>query len=335
MDPITSRNLHGRYRFVAAALVIVAVLILASLVITPLLFVQTTKSSSSQCCEQTTSTTSTISTGTNTSFVPTQNSTYGVLTSLSVTATPGTPLFDPANGDLYVPSTLFGNQLSVVSGTSNAVIATVTLGYGEQNLAFDPENDDIYATVQHSGTLPLGRGGPPAMLLVVSGATNSVISNVTFPGSHQVFLGPPVFDASNGDVYLSSPNMTGGTEGTLWVVSGTTSAVLATLSMQLPGSPFFDSYNGDIYVPDQVNSTVYRISSANNTIVASIAVPNPSTPALDPESGGPVLPRHQRTLHHNVVERDQQGRSRGEHGRQPAVDARVRPSERRALRARH
>ena len=217
---------------------------------------------------------------------------YSIIATLPVTVTPGTPLFDPQNGDIYVPSTQFGNQISVISGSSNTVIANVTVSYGEKGLTFDPDNGDIYVSNRFVGTTPLGSHIPASTLLVISGATNTVVANVTFPSSlsYHTPLTPPVFDPANGDIYLASPNGSGGIEGTVWVISGTTNTVVATVKAPFPQTPFFDSANGEIYISDNVNSTVSIISSATNTIVATAAVEDALTPVLDTESGNLYFP---------------------------------------------
>ncbi len=67
---------------------------------------------------------------------------------------PVVAVFDPANGDVYVTND-GSNNVSVVSGASNTVVATVPVGSTPYGAAYDRANGDIYVTDFDSGALSI------------------------------------------------------------------------------------------------------------------------------------------------------------------------------------
>lgn len=271
-----SADLGIRYGIVAVAIIVVAALVFSSLIVAPTAKkIDTFSSSSTTTSRQTSATTlsqssSSASSGASASAaIFDEDPAYALLATVPAEPIPGTPLFDPANGDLYAPTN--SNQIMVISGSSNAVIANVTVTSGEQQMAFDSNNSDIYVSTFYTGTLPYGVPEPSATVVVISGTTNQVIANVTFP-SKLTLLSAPVFDPVNDDIYVTSPTSNLGGIGALWTISGATNQVVDAIGIPLPGSPFFDSANNDIYVPDGQNFTVFAISSTTDKVVDSVTV---------------------------------------------------------------
>ena len=60
--------------------------------------------------------------------------------------------FDPANGNIYV-SNFDSGTVSVISGFTNTVIASVPVGSSPTDVALDPTNGDIYVANGGSGTV--------------------------------------------------------------------------------------------------------------------------------------------------------------------------------------
>jgi len=60
--------------------------------------------------------------------------------------------FDPHNDEVYVTNFLgpsvysisYGNLVTVISDSSNTVVANITVGYGPMGIAFDPHNNEMY-----------------------------------------------------------------------------------------------------------------------------------------------------------------------------------------------
>src|SRR5215831_2190040 len=80
-----------------------------------------------------------------------------VIKTITVGTGPYGDLFDPANGYIYIAN-VFSNSVSVIDGSTNTVIATITvpsnqLGQTPRQLAFNSHNDDIYSADIYSNTV--------------------------------------------------------------------------------------------------------------------------------------------------------------------------------------
>lgn len=178
----------------------------------------------------------------------------------------GAIAFDPFNGDLYVPGG--GNNVSVISGATNALISTVsTTNPANGGLAVDTANGNVFvacAIVNYS---------PCDVVSVISGATNSQVATVsvgTIPEAE-------TFDPVNGEIYVSDTG-----EGVVSVISGSTNQVLATVWFP-PGEHLDETVggalvaavpSGNVYVAVQNYSgpALAEISGSSNTVVASVLI---------------------------------------------------------------
>jgi len=190
-----------------------------------------------------------------------------VVATVSIWA-PQSVAFDPDNGCIYVGD---GSSytVSVISGSTNKVIATVPLAHGITDLfgiAYDSANGDIYVT---SGD---------GMVYVISGSTNEVIANVSLGGN-------PIgvaFDSTNGNIYVADSGV---------VVMNGANSVVARIS--IPGlGPVdswgiaFDSANGDLYMSDSGSNITEVISGSTNAVISSVTSGGPGRGvAFDPVNG--------------------------------------------------
>jgi thermopsin len=174
-------------------------------------------------------------------------------------------LFDPSNGDIYVASAYSG-EVSVISGGSNTVVATVSIPGGSEpwdDLIYDSQNDDIY--VADSGNSDLNISGGVS---VISGFSNTLIDTIPAP----YYTDGVAYDSGNGDLYVSSlgPSVT--------VISTSTNLVVANVSL----GPYaalglaYDPQNGYVYAAEPSWDTAV-IDGATNTVVGLIPV------GLEPE----------------------------------------------------
>jgi YVTN family beta-propeller protein len=207
-------------------------------------------------------------------------STDAVVARLTVGIQPAVLAVDPANGDVYVLDlgngywtnmTSFGlGNVSVISGTTNSVIATVQVGNYPISLAFDPVNGDIYVSNYGSNTVS-----------VISAYNNTVMATLAV-GQLPAQV---AFDPSDGEVYVAS-------DGGLSVISSSTNAVVANVSSARGGIPedfAFDSANANIYLANRgygPGNTVAVVSGSTNSVVATPLVGSyPNAIAFDPSNG--------------------------------------------------
>ena len=113
------------------------------------------------------------------------------LASVSVGGGPYGIAFDSTNGDIYVTD-LGTSTVSVISGSTNAVVATVPLGTStsSRGIAFDSASGDLYVTNYN-----------PSTVSVISGSTNAVLGYVQLANGTGPFAAS--FDSTNGDVYVA------------------------------------------------------------------------------------------------------------------------------------
>lgn len=220
------------------------------------------------------------------------------------TSSPPQPLrgvLDPANGDIYRENTDY-NTVSVISGTTNTVVANVSVGAEPSTVIFDAQNGDIYVANSLSD-----------FVSVISGATNTVVANVTVvtgvSGSFDVTgVQGGIFDPTNGDIYLTSD-----VQGAVFIISGETNTLVGTVNLNFgtncdpwyenppylscsqaqdfPSSPVFDPTNGYIYVSNSYGNTVSVISGATNSLLTNVVVGGgPGTPAIDSANGNVYVP---------------------------------------------
>jgi len=106
-------------------------------------------------------------------------------------------VYDDENGDLYVAQ-YSSNNLTVVSGSTNTVIATVELVGGDTTSGppvYDSGNGDLYIAMAESpGSRPIFSQN----VSVVSGSTNTLLGTIEVGYEP----GPPAYDPSNGDLYV-------------------------------------------------------------------------------------------------------------------------------------
>ncbi len=206
-------------------------------------------------------------------------------------------MFDPLNGDLYVPDV---NAISIISGTTNALVSTMQLGQEDATPTLDPTNGDIY--VPHLGNSSNRGVSPGGTLSVISGSTNEIVADL------QVGLNPatPLFDPLNGDIYVpdygagfpTCNGCIGWTRGFVSVVSGQTNSVIANLTVgYAPKTPVLDPSNGNIYVLSTMyDDSIFVISGSTNSADGTIALGgSPSALAFDNATGDLYVSTSERT----------------------------------------
>lgn len=154
------------------------------------------------------------------------------------------------------------------SPTTSGVVATIALPdsiVGTLPL-YDPLNGNVYVATWSYPTLD-------GTVTVLSGATNSVVSNVIV-GSEPNFVG---VNLGNGQVYVEN-FAPGQPQGNLTVLSGVTNWPVANVAVgPEPYGVAYDPDNGDLYVAANAGNNVNVLSGANGTFVTNVSMP-----------GGPV-----------------------------------------------
>lgn len=175
---------------------------------------------------------------------------------------------DTANGELYAGNGQ-GNNITVVSLSTDAIIGSIEVGDYPASLALDSANNELYAANTQGENIS-----------VVATATNSPVKSIAVNTS-MLSVGPTAvaYDAATGCVYAPSG-------GGNWVsiIDTRTDALIGTIPIQgSPTSVVVDPTNGEVYVP-YINPTLTA------SYVAVLAVADcPSSSVLASVSVTPLL----------------------------------------------
>jgi len=214
--------------------------------------------------------------------------------------------FNPVNGLLYV--TNFGsNNISVISTTTNRVVAWIPMPFGIGPIATDTSTGVVYtgdavstvyainsSTNRIEWTIPLVDDGCPngcgpdvqtydpanGDIYVTDIVTNevSVIHGSTAVAAIPVGVSPngAAYDSANGDVYVSNEGSTLLTN--LTVINGTTNTVSGQVyPVETGPGVTYDEANGDVYVcenaagPGQSN-LVTAVNGSTNEVAATMPI---------------------------------------------------------------
>ena len=166
--------------------------------------------------------------------------------------------FNPKNGEIYLANDGSGN-VSVINGTNNTFIKSISVGQVPYSLTFD-SNGDVFVACLNSGYIS-----------VIDGATDTVtktISSPAIPNPHVV-----AFDPSNGLLYLAGTDSNYPAPTLVSIINVSTNEVLKTISLPNAYSPqaiVFDSVNGRLYIANEYSNTISVIDSLTNRVIKTI-----------------------------------------------------------------
>jgi len=213
---------------------------------------------------------------------PCTNCVVGTIPTGSGTGSAGSDIaYDSANGQLFVSSSDLGSWgVTVINGSTDTVVRTISEGGRPIGLAYDARNGDVYVanfvgnnvTVINgtsddvvgsvalppepfyigptdvvydpfNGYLDVVESNPPA-LLILDGSTNRVVANLNFSVDQDALATNP----ANGEIY-AAPGGVPELNFHLDVLNGSTGAMLS--SIVLNGTAYSNAYdtgNGQVYV---------------------------------------------------------------------------------------
>jgi DNA-binding beta-propeller fold protein YncE len=175
-----------------------------------------------------------------------------VVATLNVGSGPTAMAVNTRNGDVYVAQSLAENVL-VISGSSNNIVANVSGFDFPRDLAFDPANGNVYV------------GAETNNLYVMNGSTGAITADIT----NVNYSDAAVYDPGNGDLYLAN-----GANNLVDVLQTSNDSLVATVKVDGPTYALaYDPANGDIYAAQPLNSVVSVIQGSTNTHVKDITVP--------------------------------------------------------------
>ena len=186
---------------------------------------------------------------------------------------PAPPAFDPANGDVYVPSEFGfvggGDPVTVINGTSYRIVATLWVGGYPSVPAYDPVNGELYVSNYYPGT--------GDNVTAISGTSNTIVANIP------VGVEPleAAIDTANGNAFVANYG-----SDNLSVISGATNSVVANVNITYgaghavaPSTPAFDPANYELLVSG--------VWGGHGAVAVFSTPPPPVYPVTFTESGLP------------------------------------------------
>ncbi len=232
--------------------------------------------------------------------------------------------YDSGKGEIFVSSSSSNgaNTVSVISDTTNAVVATMNVTGQPTAMAYDPAKGEIFLI-----SLIVSSGSPTGMVTFISDSTNTVLATVAVsrePGgiaydsgkdelvettmaqngsgtvsiysiSSNGTMGPfvaniPVgtapefvtYDSGKGEIFVANRN-----DGNISVISDSTNSIVGTVFVGgSPNGMAYDAAKGEVFVADAGDNAVLVISDSTNLEGASLPFSsNPSGVAYDSGAG--------------------------------------------------
>lgn len=159
-------------------------------------------------------------------------------------------VYDSGKGEIFVTN-LFQGTISVVSDTTNSLVASVNVGAVPQGLAYDSAKGEIFVAM-----------GDSDVVSVISDSTNTVVANITV----QVDPFGVAYDSAKGEIFVSNQ-----ASGTVSVISDSNDSVIATVPVGYdPFDLAYDSGRGEIFAANGGSDSVSVISDSTNTVTGTI-----------------------------------------------------------------
>ena len=144
------------------------------------------------------------------------------------------------------------NNVSVIDGASNTVVATVAVGHCPTGVAVNPNTNRIYVANHDDNNVS-----------VIDGASNTVVATVVVGSMPFGVAVNPARTASTWRTWQQHVS----------VIDGASNTVVATVAVGSgPGGVAVNPSTNRIYVTDSGSGSVSVIDGATNTVVASVAV---------------------------------------------------------------
>jgi YVTN family beta-propeller protein len=174
--------------------------------------------------------------------------------------------YDSGKSEIFVTN-LGADSVSVISDSTNAVVANVTVGSYPDSVAYDAGTGEVFVANQYSDTVS-----------VISDSTNTVVATVNV-GTEPVWL---CYDSGKGEIFVTNQG-----SNTVSVISDSTNTVVATVTVgNYPMGIAYDSGKGEIFVANYDSGSVSVISESTNAVVATVTVGiNPESVAYNSAKG--------------------------------------------------
>jgi YVTN family beta-propeller protein len=198
-----------------------------------------------------------------------------VLTTIPVGINPNKVIYDPDESELFVCNSGY-NTVSVISDSTNAVVATIRVGISPAGAAYDSGKGEVFVANYGSGV-----------------NTVSVISDTNYAVVATVPVGTTpygvAYNSVTNEIYVSNHG-----SNSVSVISDSSNAVVATIPVgNTPAGITYDFGKGEMFVASMGDKTVSVISDATTVFTSptpsnsssptpgATSIPNPSSSPLN------------------------------------------------------
>ncbi|MGH9494132.1 MAG: hypothetical protein ACRD3B_03975 [Candidatus Sulfotelmatobacter sp.] len=215
-------------------------------------------------------------------------------TTIPVGTVPGRIAVNQSTNRIYVAN-LNSNNVSVIDGESNTVIATVSVGNGPSDIGINTITDMVYVANSGANTVSVIDGTSSAVVATIPGLKDPLRLSVNAV-TNQIFVANTgsntvsVIDGSSNTIVATIPigsvpfgirvnsatnlaYVTNLNAGTISVIDGQSDTVTNTFTLPQPANPgniALDPITNELLVTDGFNSKVYVINASSGALLGTI-----------------------------------------------------------------
>jgi YVTN family beta-propeller protein len=166
--------------------------------------------------------------------------------------------YDNGRGEVFVTNTQSSdNNVSIISDSSNKVVAAVAVGTSAESVAYDSGRGAVFIANFGSNTVS-----------VINDTSNTVVATVPVGYGTGYGGGGAAYDRGTGEVFVTNTF-----SNNVSVISDSTNTVVASVPVGVsPDGVAYDGGKGEVFVTNEASDSVSVISDRSDTVVATIAV---------------------------------------------------------------
>ena len=162
--------------------------------------------------------------------------------------------FSVLSGSVFTTENGVG-MVSVISDSTNTVVATIPVGYSPTAVAYDSGKGEIFVTTEPN--YPTFTG-----VSVISDSTNAVIATIPVGNSPDGIA----YDSGKGEIFVTNSG-----DNTVSVILDSNNTVISTLAVgSNPQGVAYDFGRSEIFVANHSSNTLSVISDRDDTVIATV-----------------------------------------------------------------
>jgi YVTN family beta-propeller protein len=175
---------------------------------------------------------------------------------------PAVLCYNPTNNKVYCAN-LYSNNVTVIDGATNGVLATVVTGGGPAALCYNPTDNKVYSANSGSNDAT-----------VIDGATDSVVATVAAGNAPRALC----YDSTYNRVYCANDS-----SDDITVIDGSTDSVIATIGVGAgPSALAWNPVQNRVYVANYGGSSISVLRDSGGVGIEEYYEPRAESPRPAP-----------------------------------------------------